>query len=378
MNALTTPHVFDLVLHHDRGTMFPSAFHVLVLSLIIAALYRPFDSGNLFDTQYDVELTSASGSSARAPQRVLLVTAHPDDECLFFAPTILALTRSWQLDAISVNNEEERISETGSETKQGTYGQDEYRQNQGTGENQVFSLCLSTGDASGLGHIRRLEYEKSLDVLGIRQGNRVVLDDPYLQDNMDMHPSKSWDPLYIANVVEEFVALNNITTILTFDRSGISDHPNHKAISLGLQRMLSRAPAFDYSVSPKLYLLITVPLSIKYVSILAPLVAKFDLWTMRVLRSAEVYLTKYLGFYGIFEFAGARGSGSSTSEQIQDVKSLPVFISGIPEYFSALRAMHQHWSQLVWFRWLNVLFSRYLWVNEWAEVSLKHGSAVLP
>ena len=30
--------------------------------------------------------------------RVLFVIAHPDDECMFFAPTILALTRSGQYD----------------------------------------------------------------------------------------------------------------------------------------------------------------------------------------------------------------------------------------------------------------------------------------
>jgi len=30
--------------------------------------------------------------------RVLFVTAHPDDECMFFAPTILFLTRSGQYD----------------------------------------------------------------------------------------------------------------------------------------------------------------------------------------------------------------------------------------------------------------------------------------
>jgi len=30
--------------------------------------------------------------------RVMFVTAHPDDECMFFAPTILTLTRSGQYD----------------------------------------------------------------------------------------------------------------------------------------------------------------------------------------------------------------------------------------------------------------------------------------
>ncbi|KAF5388522.1 hypothetical protein D9757_004674 [Collybiopsis confluens] len=316
--------------------MLPSAFHVLALalSIVLAALYRPLNSGNFFDTSPDLA------------GRVLLVTAHPDDECLFFAPTILALTRSWR--------------------------QPSPPQSKDIPQNNLLSLCLSTGDAFGLGHIRRSEYEKSLDVLGVGEENRVVLDDPYLQDSMEIHPSKSWDPSYIADIVEEFVIAHNISTILTFDRAGISDHPNHRATSLGLQRMLSRPQAYP----PKLYLLITVPLSLKYVSVLAPLVAKFDLGTMRILKSIEerfaMLSSKYFGSNGgeftMFEFAGATGSKETSNE---NHSRLPVYISGVPEYLTALRAMRQHWSQLVWFRWLNVAFSRYMWVNEWAEVTLQ-------
>lgn len=40
------------------------------------------------------------------------------------------------------------------------------------------------------------------------------------------------------------------------------------------------------------------------------------------------------------------------------------FVAGIHEYVTALRAMVQHRSQLVWFRWLYVFFSRYMWVND--------------
>ena len=47
---------------------------------------------------------------------------------------------------------------------------------------------------------------------------------------------------------------------------------------------------------------------------------------------------------------------------------MPVFVSGVPQYTLALRAMLQHRTQLVWFRWLYVAFSRYMWVNEWIEV----------
>jgi N-acetylglucosaminylphosphatidylinositol deacetylase len=47
----------------------------------------------------------------------------------------------------------------------------------------------------------------------------------------------------------------------------------------------------------------------------------------------------------------------------------PVFVSGIKEYSTGVKAMMHHRSQMVWFRWLNVAFSRYMWVNEWAEIS---------
>ena len=36
-------------------------------------------------------------SSLTAEGRVLLITAHPDDECMFFSPTLLALGRQQQV-----------------------------------------------------------------------------------------------------------------------------------------------------------------------------------------------------------------------------------------------------------------------------------------
>lgn len=44
------------------------------------------------------------------------------------------------------------------------------------------------------------------------------------------------------------------------------------------------------------------------------------------------------------------------------------YVSSIGGYINALRAMQHHQSQLVWFRWLYVLFSTYMWVNEWEVV----------
>ena len=44
------------------------------------------------------------------------------------------------------------------------------------------------------------------------------------------------------------------------------------------------------------------------------------------------------------------------------------FVATWERYFTTLRAMRQHESQLVWFRYLYVSFSRYMWTNEWEEI----------
>ena len=87
------------------------------------------------------------------PLRVLLLTAHPDDECMFFAPTLLGLAA------------QQEPRGTASSNKRNTY--------------ELYSLCLSTGDAEGLGETRKRELARSLDVLGIPEGRRWVLEEPY-------------------------------------------------------------------------------------------------------------------------------------------------------------------------------------------------------
>jgi N-acetylglucosaminylphosphatidylinositol deacetylase len=85
--------------------------------------------------------------------KVLLVTAHPDDECMFFGPTILALR------ARNV---------------------------------EVHSLCLSVGNQDGLGSTRRHELFDSLDVLDIPAGKREVVDSPYVIRHFDRLISPIW------------------------------------------------------------------------------------------------------------------------------------------------------------------------------------------
>lgn len=73
---------------------------------------------------------------------IALLIAHPDDEAMFFAPTVLALSRK----------------ETG---------------------NRVKILCLSSGDAEGLGETRKKELVKSGLLLGLKsESNVMVIDNP--------------------------------------------------------------------------------------------------------------------------------------------------------------------------------------------------------
>ena len=121
--------------------------------------------------------------------------------------------------------------------------------------------------------------------------------------------------------------------ILTFDDDGISSHPNHVSLPAGAAHMLSAsAGASPPDPLPRLFALVTVPLYQKYLGLLSP-------------------LSKKLSF-------------AISSPPAREA----VAVSSWAEYARAHRAMRQHWSQLVWFRWLYVSFSRYMWVNEWVEL----------
>ena len=110
----------------------------LVVSYVVVLLGSP--------AARNLDLLAAPSPSKAA--NVLLLTAHPDDECMFFAPTLLALTSA-----------------------QRTKDSRAY---------DVFSLCMSSGNADGLGDVRKGELGRSLDVLGVPAGQRWVLDEPFV------------------------------------------------------------------------------------------------------------------------------------------------------------------------------------------------------
>ncbi|KAG6888290.1 hypothetical protein C0992_008932 [Termitomyces sp. T32_za158] len=207
-------------------------------------------------------------------------------------------------------------------------------------ETPVYSLCLSAGNADGLGAIRKEELAHSLEVLNIPPHRRWVVDHPDLQDNF----TARWNADTIASVLQPYVQSNNIEMILTFDADGISGHPNHCSLPDGVARLPS---------PPKSYTLLTRPIHAKYLGVLAPLLAKLSLYQDRI----RIYPAVSQPFNQLLHLA------TRTSPPQH------VIVSGIYDYFTALQAMRAHASQLVWFRWLYVLFSRYMWVNELVEIS---------
>lgn len=103
----------------------------------------------------------------------------------------------------------------------------------------------------------------------------------------------------------------------------------------------------SFARPPKVYSLVTVSLLPKYTGVFGGVFARFALWLKIILKGLPVV--------NLFT---------------KDREPTPIFISGAEQYIRGLSAMKQHWSQMVWFRWLNVFFSRYMWVNEWKQVDI--------
>jgi len=153
----------------------------------------------------------------QSPARVLFVTSHPDDEVMFFGPTILGLAR------------------TGCD---------------------IFLLVMSPGREKG--HTRKKELYESCRILGIPMSNIIVMRHTKLQDD----PTVRWREELVSNIILRHVASLDIDTVVTFDRHGVSGHRNH--ISLYYAVACFAMEDRERSV----YCLTTVNLLRKYSSVL--------------------------------------------------------------------------------------------------------------
>ncbi|KNE59824.1 hypothetical protein AMAG_05280 [Allomyces macrogynus ATCC 38327] len=170
-----------------------------LLFLVASRIFTTFLDHVLFPAHKILGPTLAESSSGSprpkhfdASDRILLVIAHPDDECMFFGPTVVALARGHRA--------------------------------------LVHVLSLSTGNADGLGAVRVKELVRSCAVLGLPEARVHWVDAPQLQDGM----RNVWSAREIRRHVRETVQEHGITQIITFDESGVSGHPNHIAVASAL------------------------------------------------------------------------------------------------------------------------------------------------
>ncbi|KAG5510988.1 hypothetical protein GH5_07189 [Leishmania sp. Ghana 2012 LV757] len=225
-----------------------------------------------------LRISNLAGTLVRSD--VLLVFAHPDDEAMFFTPLLHSLRA-------------QRVT--------------------------VHFLCLSNGNDAGLGKEREKELYASGAFFGVQRRNIRVVDHADLQDGMH----SVWSPLLIRREIESYMQkAGNISTIVTFDKYGVSGHPNHIAVHNGVRELKENMP---------------------------PGLLHLQLRT-------RCLLCKYVGPLAVIPYA----LWSSTSV------SRTSFVAVIPpaSAWESMAAMQKHAGQLVWFRYLFVIFSSYTYVNE--------------
>lgn len=221
-------------------------------------------------------------------ERVLLIIAHPDDEVMFFGPTISSCK-------------------------------------------DIFILCLSEGLPNAT--IRRQEFFNSCRVLGI-EGRCVFPEKPFI-DGFD----QVWDREEIQRVVKDAVLKYNPEIIITFDLEGVSLHPNHIAIPAALTPEIS---TFRYGNLEQ-----RADESISYQNLTEP---KFSTFSDEETINMPIYvlktnrLLKYTSFFGMIKMLLL--SKNRAERFLASSKAIMH-----ETYFKAFREYHSQktWYRYTWF-----------------------------
>lgn len=158
--------------------------------------------------------------------RVCLLVAHPDDEAMFFGPTLRALSHMGV---------------------------------------KIHVLCMTKGDFYGRGDTRVKEMRASCDFLiGVGLENVHVVDEP---EKLPDSPVVNWDRKLALDIVATYIRENSIQTLITFDRyesphlwvwgygfnaqhfcprrHGVSSHPNHCELFTVCEELLKDEPGLN-------------------------------------------------------------------------------------------------------------------------------------
>lgn len=157
------------------------------------------------------------------------------------------------------------------------------------------------------------------------------------QDSMTSH----WPPRTLSGMFDTFFTAQPELTpdiIITFDKHGVTGHPNHTPLSMALGMYLTSEKGKQRHPNARLFVLETVPAIHKFTGALYPAMMRIREWLPQ----------------------------PTPRRRINEL----VFTSSFAGYLQAVQAMLQHRTQLVWFRWLYVVFSKYMWTVRLLEIDV--------
>lgn len=329
-------------------------------------------------------------------KRFLLVVAHPDDECLFFSPTLLnlLLPRYVNITELEPGFLNSTSNSTRSSSPSDQYDQITHPINQTLLTTPIgHILSLSSGNADGLGLKRTREMRASCWAFGIISDHCIVIDHPELPDSMSVW----WPEEKIAEFVKLYVELWKIDLVITFDHHGVSGHANHRAIAAAISRIVHTDHTFPMtmmlkssSLISKYSSLFSLPITLyQHHQTRKSLLPTFQRPLLHPSRDSErlsKLVSKTLSHFNASEppFEPLTPSNLSipliTTDQNQtDFGNFritdhnlsthhTIFLSTVQQYYEGRRSFNQHLSQNVWFRRLWLLFSKYMWINELKRV----------
>ncbi|KOS38485.1 hypothetical protein ACN38_g10695 [Penicillium nordicum] len=187
-NEMISLRFFKRIVRRLRTQRWPAIVATLASAAVIWSLLLYFTLA--YYLADDPRLVPDTFRHARRP---ILIIAHPDDETLFFSPSIL------------YHRHDPHVTR--------------------------FLLVISSGNYNDIGEQRQKEIHKSCAALGISQDHCVVLNHPDLQDN----PEKWWDENLVQDIIAPYIKKWKADLIMSFDQGGISGHINHRAVSAGIR-----------------------------------------------------------------------------------------------------------------------------------------------
>ncbi|KAG7195008.1 N-acetylglucosaminyl-phosphatidylinositol de-N-acetylase [Scheffersomyces spartinae] len=246
---------------------------------------------------------------------VYYVMGHPDDETMFFSPSLIEVLRPKH-------------------------------------NNSVKLICLLPGDyvSPSMGSLRKEELLSAARIYGIDKDDVFVLN---YRDGMN----ETWPLDSIVNDLASIIGTNhqqlhNPLTLITFDEGGVSGHPNHIATYEGTKKFFDtyyKSLSNDY----RLYKLKTFNVFEKYTSTILTNIEYLVIQLPRLLARNIFQIGIDISFF------------SNPNEEESSIK----FFGDMNTLGLSFGAMSfGHFSQMESFRYPWILFSRYFTYNNLIQV----------